>query len=86
MRNLKSQGENAIARNQQATGGFRSGTTQENLAQNSQNVLQGLVQQNLQGNQYLANTAVTLETLTQMQGLEFLIKLVATMGRLHRWN
>ena len=50
--NMVSQGEDAIARNQQATGGFRSGTTQENLAQNSQNIPQGLVQQNMQGNQY----------------------------------
>ena len=53
--NLVSQGEDAIARNQQAFGGFRSGTTGQNLAQNSQNVLQGLVNQNLQGQQYLAN-------------------------------
>ena len=46
-------GEDAIARNRQATGGFRSGTTQKNLAQNSQNVYQNLynqqLQQNLQG-------------------------------------
>lgn len=49
------QGEGAIARHAQATGGFRSGTTQQNLAQNSQNVLGSIVNQNLQGNQYLAN-------------------------------
>lgn len=48
-------GEQAIARNKQATGGFRSGTMQENLAQNSQNVLQGMVQQNLQGQQNIYN-------------------------------
>ncbi len=48
-------GEQSIARNQAATGGFRSGTMQENLAQNSQNVLQGMVQQNLQGQQNIYN-------------------------------
>ncbi len=48
-------GEDAIARNQQMTGGFRSGTNQENLAQNSQNVLIGLVDQILQGKQGIAN-------------------------------
>ena len=46
-------GEDAVARNAQATGGFRSGTTNQNLAQNSQNVYQNLynqqLQQNLQG-------------------------------------
>ena len=40
-------GEDAIARNQQATGGFRSGTTQENLAQNSQQQYQNLYNQQL---------------------------------------
>jgi len=55
MSQLVSQGEGAIARNAQATGGFRSGTTQENLAQNSQNVLMNLVNQQLQGQQGIAN-------------------------------
>jgi hypothetical protein len=40
-------GEDAIARNRQATGGFRSGTTQENLAQNSQQQYQNLYNQQL---------------------------------------
>ena len=40
-------GEDAIARNKQATGGFRSGTTQENLAQNSQQQYQNLYNQQL---------------------------------------
>jgi len=56
MSQLVSQGENAIARNTQMTGGFRSGTTQENLAQNSQNVLMDLVNQVLAGKQGIANT------------------------------
>lgn len=56
MSQLVQTGEDAIARNAQATGGFRSGTTQENLAQNSQNVLMGLVDQILQGQQGIANT------------------------------
>jgi len=47
-------GEESIARNAQMTGGFRSGTTQENLAGNSQNVLMNLVQQILQGKQGIA--------------------------------
>ncbi len=56
MSQLVQTGEDAIARNQQMTGGFRSGTTQENLAQNSQSVLMGLVDQILQGKQGIANT------------------------------
>jgi len=54
MSSLVSAGEEAIARNAQATGGFRTGTTQENLAQNQQNVLQNLVGQILQGKQGIA--------------------------------
>ena len=42
-------GENAIARNRQATGGFRSGTTQQNLAENSQINYQNAVNQYLSG-------------------------------------
>ncbi len=58
MSQLVSQGENAIARNAQMTGGFRSGGTQENLAQNSQNVLMDLVNQALQGKQGIANAGM----------------------------
>lgn len=43
------QGEEAVLRNAAATGGLRSGTTQNALAQNSQDVLQGLVGQQLGG-------------------------------------
>lgn len=43
------QGEEAVLRNQAATGGLRSGTAKNALAQNSQNVLQGLVNQQLGG-------------------------------------
>ena len=56
MSQLVKAGEESIARNQQMTGGFRTGTTQENLAQNSQNVLQGLVNQILQGKQGVAQS------------------------------
>jgi hypothetical protein len=42
-------GEEAIGRNLSMTGGLRSGTANEALAQNSQNVLQTLVNQRLQG-------------------------------------
>ena len=55
MSQLVNQGEESIARNSQMTGGFRTGTTQENLAGNSQNVLMNLVQQMLSGKQGIAN-------------------------------
>jgi len=58
MSQLVNQGEQAIARNAQATGGFRSGSTQENLAGNSQNVLMSLVNQVLQGKQGIANAGI----------------------------
>ena len=61
MSSLVNQGESAIARNAQMTGGFRTGTTQENLAQNSQNVLQSLVNETLQGKQALANTGTNAQ-------------------------
>ena len=54
MSSLTTAGEEVIARNQQSTGGWRSGTTQENLAQNSQNVLMNLVNQIVQGKQGIA--------------------------------
>jgi len=46
---IVSAGEDAVERNRQATGGFRSGTTQENLVENEQSGLQGLINQQLQG-------------------------------------
>ena len=51
-------GESAIARNAQATGGFRSGSTNENLAQNSQQVLASLIQQILQGKAGIADAGM----------------------------
>jgi len=58
MSQLIDTGEQAIARNAQATGGFRSGSTKENLAGNSQNVLMSLVNQVLQGKQGIANAGM----------------------------
>lgn len=55
---LVSAGEDAIARNAQMTGGLRTGTTQENLAENEQNVVMGLVNQILQGKQGIAQTGI----------------------------
>lgn len=55
MSQLVKSGEEAIARGAQATGGFRTGTTQENLAGNTQNILMDLVNQQLQGKQAIAN-------------------------------
>lgn len=43
------QGEEAVLRNAAATGGLRGGNVQQGLAQNSQNVLQSLVNQQLGG-------------------------------------
>ncbi|MAO21794.1 MAG: hypothetical protein CMJ25_13685 [Phycisphaerae bacterium] len=54
MSSLVAAGEEGIARNAQMTGGLRTGTTQENLAGNQQNVLMGLVNQILQGKQGIA--------------------------------
>ena len=51
---LTTAGEEGIARNAQMTGGLRTGTTQENLAQNEQNVLMNLVNQIVQGKQGIA--------------------------------
>lgn len=52
---MQSTGEQSVLRNQALTGGFRSGTTQENLAGNSQNVLMSLVQQILGGQSQVAD-------------------------------
>lgn len=46
---MVNQGAQAVLGNAQMTGGVRSGTTNENLAQNSQNVLGSLVSQQLSG-------------------------------------
>lgn len=56
MSSLVTAGEEGIARNAQMTGGFRTGTTQENLASNSQNVLMNLVQQILGGKRDIAQS------------------------------
>lgn len=56
------QGEESVLRNQAATGGLRSGSTQQGLAQNSQSVLQGLVNQQLQGLGSLAGANVNPAT------------------------
>ena len=58
MSSLVDAGEQAIARSSQMGGGFRTGTTQENLAQNSQDVLMGLVDQIIQGKQGIAQTGL----------------------------
>lgn len=46
---MVSQGEQAVGRSALATGGLRGGNTGEALAQNSQNVLSGIINQRLQG-------------------------------------
>lgn len=66
--NLINTGEEAVLRNAAATGGLRGGGTQQALAQNSQNVLQGLVNQNLQGLQGFANPNLNTGNIAQMYG------------------
>lgn len=56
MSSLVNTGEESIARNAQSTGGWRTGTSNENLAGNSQKVLMSLVQQLLQGKQGIAQS------------------------------
>ena len=58
MSSLIEQGESAIARNAQSTGGWRTGTSNENLAQNSQNVLSSLVSEILAGQSSIAQTGM----------------------------
>tara|TARA_R100000544_G_scaffold36425_1_gene24722 strand:+ start:2564 stop:3316 length:753 start_codon:yes stop_codon:yes gene_type:complete len=66
--NLINTGEQAVLRNAAATGGLRSGAVQPALAQNSQNVLQGLVNQNLMGLQGFANPNLNTGNIAQMYG------------------
>ena len=65
-------GESVVARNAQMTGGFRSGTTQENLVENKQNILMQLVNQMLQGKQAIsaAGTNATDAYTTAMQNIQ----------------
>ena len=56
MSSLVEQGAKGVAQNAQMTGGLRTGTANENFAQNNQNVLMGLVQQILQGKQGIAQS------------------------------
>lgn len=62
------QGEEAVLRNAAATGGLRSGTTSQNLARNSQNVLQGLVNQQLQGLGSFAQTPIDTSQVSNVLG------------------
>lgn len=62
------QGEEALLRNQAVTGGLRSGGTQQALAQNSQNVLQNLVGQQLGGISGLAGLGTNENAIAQQMG------------------
>lgn len=57
-KSMINQGEEAVARNAAATGNLRSGSANLALAQNSQNVLQNLVNQNLSGLSSFAQTPI----------------------------
>lgn len=64
------QGEEAVLRGSSATGGLRSGTASENLARNSQNVLQGYYNQQVQGLQGLAQQPSNANAIaSQMAGI-----------------
>lgn len=62
------QGEEAVLRNAAVTGGLRSGGTQQGLAQNSQNILQMLVNQQLGGLQGLAGVQTNNNAISQGYG------------------
>jgi hypothetical protein len=62
------QGEEAVMRNAAATGGVRGGNVQQALAQNSQNVLQGLVNQQLQGLGSFAQTPIDTGGIANVMG------------------
>jgi len=79
---MVSQGENAIARNQQATGGFRSGSTNIGLAQNSQNVLQNLYDKKLAGLGALSGRGLQSQQLNQQGGQYSLSEIGNTMGQI----
>ena len=62
------QGEEAIARNAKMTGGMRGGNIQEGLAQNSQNVLQNLTNQQITGLQGFRNPSLNTGLINQGYG------------------
>lgn len=64
--NLMNTGEEAVLRNAAATGGLRGGAVQPALAQNSQNVLQGLVNQQLGGISSFTNPALNTGNIANM--------------------
>lgn len=75
-------GESAIARNRQATGGFRSGTTQENLAQNEQGILMSLIQQILQGQGGIADAGAAATNAYATSGSNILSQIGGTSGQI----
>ena len=79
---LRDTGESAVARNAQATGGFRSGTTQENFAKNDQNVLMGLIQQILQGQGGIADAGANATNNYASSGSNILGQIGGTAGQI----
>lgn len=75
-------GESSIARNRQATGGFRSGTTQENLAENEQGVLMNIIQQILQGQGAIADTGTAATRDYAQYGSNILNQIGGTSGQI----
>lgn len=75
-------GESAIARNRQATGGFRSGTTQENLAENEQGILMSLIQQILQGQGGIADAGAAATNAYATSGSNILSQIGGTSGQI----
>lgn len=64
--NLVGVGEEAAMRAASATGNFRGGALKPALAANSQNVLQGLVNQNLQGMQSFSNPNLNTSSIANL--------------------
>ena len=63
---LQNAGEQGVLRGASATGGLRSGNANQALAQSNQGVLQGLVDQQLQGLQYFNNQDAGQGTLADL--------------------
>lgn len=76
------QGEEAVGRNLSMTGGLRSGTANEALAQNSQNVLQSLYQNKLQNLGTLSGRGLQSQQLGQQGGAQALGDLTSTFGQI----
>ncbi len=77
-----SQGEEAVGRNLSMTGGLRSGTAKEALAQSTQNVLQSLYDQKLQNLGTISGRGLQSQQVGQQGGAQALGELTGTLGQI----